>query len=159
TTVIGRVLPNSPAAAAGLQANDRVLSVAGHSVTATRIPTEIRATRGRPFRIVVERNHRRTVIGPLSARETDGAYRIGIGLKRRPAPGEPLPTAARKSLSLSWSVVADSARGLVHIATGRDTNQVSSPVGIVRTSTQAWRDSLRDFLFVLGLISLALGFL
>src|SRR5262249_37417689 len=97
--------------------------------------------------------------GPLSARETDGAYRIGIGLKARTGPGEPLPTAARKSLSLSWSVVADSARGLVHIATGRDTNQVSSPVGIVRTSTQAWRDSLRDFLFVLGLISLALGFL
>jgi len=32
-------------------------------------------------------------------------------------------------------------------------------VGIVRVSAQAWRAGLRDFLFVLGLISLALGLL
>ena len=50
-------------------------------------------------------------------------------------------------------------RGIGHLATGRDTNQVSSSVGIVRVSAQAWRQGARDFLFVLGLVSLALGLL
>ena len=99
------------------------------------------------------------MIGPLSARNSDGAYRIGIAIEAHTAPGESLPAAAKDSLSLSWAVTADTVRGLGRLAIGSGTNQVSSPVGIVRTSAQAWRDSTRDFLFVLGLISLALGLL
>jgi regulator of sigma E protease len=49
--------------------------------------------------------------------------------------------------------------GIAHLVQGRDTNQVSSGVGIVRVSAAAWRQGLRDFLSVLGLISLALGIL
>ena len=60
---------------------------------------------------------------------------------------------------LTWGITADTVRGIGHLATGRDTNQVSSSVGIVRVSAQAWRQGLRDFLFVLGLVSLALGLL
>ena len=159
TNVIGRVLQGSPAASAGLHPGDHVLSIAGHSVAPKDIPTEIRTTKGRPFHLVVDRAGKRTVIGPVSARMTDGAYRIGIAIEAQTGPGESVPAAAKDSVSLSWSITADTVRGLGHLATGRDTNQVSSPVGIVRTSTQAWRDSTRDFLFVLGLISLALGLL
>jgi len=60
---------------------------------------------------------------------------------------------------LTWRITADTARGIAHLATGRDTNQVSSSVGIVKASAAAWRAGLRTFLFVLGLISLALGLL
>jgi regulator of sigma E protease len=159
TNVIARVLKGSPAAAAGLHAGDHVVSIAGRRVQPKEIPTAIRATKGSPFRVVVERAGRPTVVGPVAARLTDGAYRIGISIEARTGPGESLAAAARDSVSLSWLVTADTVRGLGHLATGRDTNQVSSSVGIVRTSAQAWRDSMRDFLFVLGLISLALGLL
>ena len=90
---------------------------------------------------------------------TGGAYRIGIAIEAKTGPGESVPAAAKDSLSLTWAVTSETVRGLGHLATGRDTNQVSSSVGIVRTSEQAWRQSMRDFLFVLGLISLALGLL
>ena len=36
------------------------------------------------------------------------------------------------ALALSWAVTADTARGLARLATGRDTNHVSSSVGIVK---------------------------
>ena len=81
---------------------------------------------------------------------------------RRTAAAHPEIVAVRTlddSVSLTWSVTASTAEGLAHLARGKDTNQVSSSVGIVRTSAQAWRAGLRDFLFVLGLISLALGLL
>jgi len=159
TNEVGSVLRGSPAAAAGLHAGDRVLVVAGRAVEPKDVAPAIRATRGRPFRLVVARNGRRVTIGPVRAKVTDGAYRIGIAIDERTGPGESLPAAFTDSASLVWSVTSDTASGLAHLARGRDTNQVSSSVGIVRTSAQAWRQGLRDFLFVLGLISLALGLL
>ena len=157
TNVIGRVQTGSPAAAAGIRAGDRVVAIAGQPVSPKDIPPAIRATKGAPFRLVVDRNGRSTRLGPLRAKQTGGVYRIGIAIESRQGPGESLPAAAKDSLSLSWAVTAETVRGLGRLATGRDTNQVSSSVGIVKAQQQAWRQGVRDFLSVLGLISLALG--
>jgi regulator of sigma E protease len=157
TNLIARVEAGSPAAAAGLKSGDKILSVAGARVKPSDISHAIRSTDGRGFRLVVNRNGRRVVIGPTHARLTDGAYRIGIAIEGRAGPGESLPAAAKDALSLSWAVTADTTRGLAHLVTGRDTNHVSSSVGIVKAQSQAWREGLRDFLSVLGLISLALA--
>jgi regulator of sigma E protease len=105
----------------------------------------------------VKRDGRRLVLGPTRAKVTDGVYRIGIAIEAKSGPGESPLAAAKDSLSLSWAVTADTARGLAHLLTGRDTNHVSSSVGIVKAQQQAWRQGLRDFLSVLGLISLALA--
>jgi regulator of sigma E protease len=159
TNVIGRVVAGTPAAASGLRAGDRVLQVAGTKVAPKDIPAHIRATAGRPFDLLVVRSGHRVTIGPLSAKLTGGAYRIGIAIESRTGPGESVPAAAGDSVRLTWSVTADTVRGIGRLATGHDTNQVSSSVGIVRVSAQAWRQGARDFLFVLGLVSLALGLL
>jgi regulator of sigma E protease len=159
TNVVGRVVSGTPAAASGLRVGDQVLRVAGVKVTPKQIPSHIRATNGRPFRLLVVRHGRRVAIGPVRAKLTDGAYRIGIAIESRTGPGESIPAAAGDSVRLTWAVTSETVRGMAHLATGRDTNHVSSSVGIVRVSAQAWRQGLRDFLFVLGLISLALGLL
>jgi regulator of sigma E protease len=159
TNEIGRVLAASPAAAAGLHAGDHVVTVAGHEVTPKQVAPAIRATDGRPFRLVVERHGTRVTIGPVRAKLDAGAYRIGIAIDEATGPGESLPASLKDSFSLTWSVTSSTVGGIAHLARGQDTNQVSSSVGIVRTSAQAWRAGLRDFLFVLGLISLALGLL
>jgi len=157
TNVIARVEAGSPAATAGLHARDKIVSVAGVRVKPDDIAHAIRGTDGREFRLVVDRHGRRVVIGPTHARLTDGIYRIGIAIQGRAGPGESLPVAAKDALSLSWAVTADTVRGLGRLVTGRDTNHVSSSVGIVKAQSQAWRQGLRDFLSVLGLISLALA--
>ena len=158
TNVIGRVLPKTPAAAAGVKVGDRIVSVGGETMKPRDIPAHIRATKGREFTLVVRRDGRIVAI-PLRARLDQGAYRIGIAIESRTGAGESVPAAAGDALSLTWGITADTARGIGHLFTGRDTNQVSSSVGIVRVSAAAWRQGLRDFLFVLGLISLALGLL
>jgi regulator of sigma E protease len=159
TNVVGRVLPGSPAAVAHLQVGDRVLAVAGQRLQPKEIPAHIRATAGRPFRLLVVRHGQRVVVGPVRAKVDSGAYRIGIAIESRTGPGESPPTATRDALKLTWQITSDTVRGIGHLAAGRDTNQVSSSVGIVRVSAAAWRQGLRDFLFVLGLVSLALGLL
>jgi regulator of sigma E protease len=136
-----------------------VVAVAGVAVRPQDVAKHIRATDGRPFRLVVVRRGRRVAIGPLRARLEQGAYRIGIAIEARTGPGESVPAAVGDALGLTWTVTRDTVTGIAHVLAGRDTNHVSSSVGIVRTSAQAWRQGLRDFLSVLGLISLALGVL
>jgi regulator of sigma E protease len=157
STTIARVLHGSPAAAAGLRAGDRIVSVAGENVDAGDLSSHIRGTKGTPFVLRVVRDNRLVSIGPLRATQMDGVYRIGI--EEQQGNGESLPAAARDSLRLSGSVIKDTVLGIGHLATGRDTNQVSGPVGIVRASAAGWRDGASTFLYVLGLISLALGLL
>jgi regulator of sigma E protease len=157
TNVIARVESASPASAAGLHSGDRIVSVAGTPVKPDDIAHAIRGTNGTSFTLVVKRGGRRVVVGPTRARLSDGVYRFGIAIEGRAGPGESPPAAAKDALALSWAVTADTVRGLGHLVTGRDTNHVSSSVGIVKAQSQAWRQGLRDFLSVLGLISLALA--
>ena len=70
-----------------------------------------------------------------------------------------LPQAARSSVRVVGRVTSDTAGAIAAIFTGRDTRNISSSVGIVRTASQAFRDSLQQFLVVIGLISLALALL
>jgi regulator of sigma E protease len=158
TNIIGRVAAGTPAAAAHIQNGDRVIAVAGQQVAPKDIPAHIRATEGRPFKLLIDRHGRRIVV-PLQAQKVQGAYRIGIAIEARDGPGESLPSATRDALHLTWQVTAGTVTGLGHVATGKDTSQVSSSYGIVKASAAAWRAGLRTFLFVLGLISLALGLL
>ncbi len=158
TKIVGRVLPHTPAATAGVQRGDEIVSVAGARVALKEIPARIRATAGRPFTLVVERSGRPVAI-PLRARLSDGAFRIGVEFESRTGAGESLPAAARDALGLTWGVTSDTVTGIGHLFAGRDTNQVSSSVGIVRVSAAAWREGLRSFLLVLGFVSLALGLL
>jgi regulator of sigma E protease len=158
TNVIGKVATGTPAAAAHIQAGDRVIAVAGEKVAPKDIPAHIRATEGQPFKLLINRHGKRIVV-PLQAKQVDGAYRIGIAIEARDGPGESLPAASRDALHLTWDVTAGTVTGLGHVATGRDTSQVSSSYGIVKASAAAWRAGLRTFLLVLGLISLALGLL
>jgi regulator of sigma E protease len=159
TRRVAGVVSGTPAAAAHLRANDVILSIAGRKVTGDEISDRIRATDGRRFTVVVRRHGRPVTVGPLHAEKVDGAYRIGIEIEARGGAGESVPAAFRDALGTTWGVTRDTVVGIAHLAQGRDTNQVSSTVGIVRVSQQAWRDGARQFLTVLGLISLALGVL
>jgi regulator of sigma E protease len=158
TNIVAQVSPGTPAAAAHVHVGDRVLAVNGQKVAPKEIPAHIRATEGRPFMLLVNRHGKRVVV-PVQAKKIDGAYRIGIAIEARDGPGESLPAAARDALHLTWDVTAGTVTGLGQLATGSDTSHVSSSYGIVKASAAAWRAGLRTFLFVLGLISLALGLL
>jgi regulator of sigma E protease len=159
TRTVASVLPNTPAAAAHLQKGDQVLRVAGHAVSADKLPATIRATRGRSFNLVVLRHGRRVTVGPVRAKIDQGVYRIGIAIEARDGPGESLPKATSDAFGLGWDIISSTVGGIGHLAAGQDTNHVSSSVGIVRVSAAAWREGVKNFLFVLGLVSLSLGIL
>jgi regulator of sigma E protease len=155
--VVERVLPGHPAAAAGLHAGDRILSVGGHPVTPDTIAKTINATHGRPFIFVVLRTGHRVAIGPLRARLDQGAYRVGFQIKGVPGPGDAFPTACWHAVRVVGLFTSATVRSLGGLFVGHGTKNVSSAVGIVRVTSQAFKQSLQDFLVIIAEINLALA--
>ena len=159
TRTVDNVLPGRPGVAAGLRSGDEVIAVAGHRVTPTTISDTINATHGHPFKLVVERAGRRVVLGPLRARLNQGRYQVGFELRAVSGPGDSLPQAVGKSFRLAADETTGTIGGIVGLFHGSGTHQVSSVVGIVRVTSDAYRQSLSDFFFLVGYISLALALL
>jgi regulator of sigma E protease len=159
TRIVDRVLPNRPAATAGLHAGDRIVAVAGHRVTPLQISRRINATHGRPFTIVVVRGGHRVMVGPLRAKLDQGAYRVGFEIKGVLGPGESFPQACGDAARLTWLVTSETVKSIAGLFVGTGTKNLSSAVGIVRVTSQAARQSVQDYLWVLGLVSLSLALL
>ena len=154
TSTVAQVLSNHPAAAAGLQAGDRILEIDHRPVKASDIPTRIQASKGRPLTLTVERRMRVLLLGPVRARKEEGAYRLGFRLR-----GEHLsaPAATWQSLKLTGIVTRELAKSLARLVHKSERKQLSSTVGIVQASSNAASEGLQAYLWVLGLISLSLA--
>jgi regulator of sigma E protease len=157
TRTIDQVESGHPAATIGLRHGDTVVAINGRPVTADGIHNRINATHGRPFRLTIVRNGKRIVFGPVRAQLDGGSYRIGIAMKAKAGPGESLPTATTNSFKLIWAVTHGTVTGIAGLFVGKGTHNVSSSVGIVRDTAAAYRASLQDFFYAVGLISLALA--
>jgi regulator of sigma E protease len=156
TRNVESVVPGTPAQTVGLQAGDRIETLNGRPLTAGEIPSRISGSHGRPLTLVVARDGRRVVLGPVRPRLDQGAYRLGFVLR-----GERLaaPAAAWRSVRLTGDVTRAIAHSLSRLVSGSGRKDVSSPVGIVQGSSDALNQGAQDFLWVMGLISLSLALL
>ena len=161
TRTVHDVVASHPAAAAGLRPGDTVVSVAGHPITPATLSDRINGTHGKPFKVVVDRDGKRVVLGPLSARydPTQGRYLIGIQLGTTTAPGESLPRATGDAGRVLWRLTDAQFTGIAGLFHDQGTKQISSSVGIVKYTAEAYRTSLRDYIAFIGYISLALALL
>jgi regulator of sigma E protease len=159
TNTVDSVLRGSPAAAAGLRGGDDIVAIAGHRVTPGDISRTINGTHGRPFTIVVSRGEHRVTVGPLRARLDGGFYRVGFRISAVSGAGESFPTAVWDATKLTWLVTSETVKSVAGLFVGSGTHDISSAVGIVRVTSQAARQSVQDYLWVIGLVSLSLALL
>jgi regulator of sigma E protease len=156
TSTVDDVVPESPAAAAGLQRGDEIMAIDGRRVEADEIAETISASDGRELTLIVERGGGRMAIGPVRPRLTDGSYRLGFVLR-----GEGLGPvdSTWQALRVTGLVTKEIGASLGRLVTGDGRDEISSPVGIVRGSSQAVDQGATNYLWVLGLISLSLALL
>ncbi len=156
TTTIDQVVADAPAARAGLKPDDRIVSIDGQPVAADQIPGRISGSGGRPLTLMVDRDGALIAIGPVRARQIEGVYRLGIGLKRE---GLALPAAAAESFRSTGLVTKAIVTSLGQLVTGEGRKDIASPIGIVQGSSDAAEEGVDSFLWVLGLISLSIALL
>jgi regulator of sigma E protease len=143
---VAQVLPGQPAARAGLKAGDRIVAIDGKPVAADEISSTIRASHGRPIRLTVVRGGKRVTLPTAHA-----AHIVDKG--------ESPPQAAWHAVKLTGWVTRDIGKSLIGLRHAQERKQISSPLGIVRGSEEALRQGAREYLGVVGLISLSLALL
>jgi regulator of sigma E protease len=156
TPVVQSVLAKSPAAATGLRAGDRVVSVNGHHSGVNGIRTAIADSKGGQVSLVVVRDGHRLALRTQRSEVIDGAYRLGFqfGTVNRPYSVVHAPTFAASEM---WTLTTGTVRALADVVTPSGRSQLHSTVGIVRVSAQAEQAGATDYLVLLAFISLSLA--
>jgi regulator of sigma E protease len=143
--VVASVIDGNPADRAGLRADDRIVAIDGRAIASgSQIPDRIGSSGGRPLTLTVVRDGERVVLPPASAVRDEG---------------DSPPQAVWQSLRVTGDVTKEIGLSLSRLVHGQGRQDISSPVGIVRGSEQALDEGVRDYLGVLGLISLSLALL
>jgi regulator of sigma E protease len=156
TTTVEEVVTGSPAAAVGLQAGDRIVSIDGRDVEAGDISGTISGSQGKPLTVVVLRDGSTVALRPVAPRRTDGVYRLGFILRGE---GLSAPAAVKESFRVTGLVTRDVVTSLGRLVTGEGREDIASPVGIVQGSSDAAKRGTESFIWVLGLISLSIALL
>jgi len=169
---LGQVLSDGPAARAGLQAGDRVLSVDGHAVKDwDDLVAQITPHPGGTVSLTFVRDGAsHTVQVEVGSEEVDGKY---VGRIQAEGPTDiPYPPSMVRHLTVSpltavgraageaWDMTALQGRLFWRMMLGQvSLKNLNGPVSIAQYAGQSASEGVSSFLGVLVLISLSLGFL
>jgi regulator of sigma E protease len=159
--VLKVVESNTPAAEAGLQANDKIVSIDGQKITSSVQMTEyILSHTNTPLRIVYERGGVQKEVTVQTRVLSDGKNRLGLKAGEDfPVEKFKLGASASYAVNYNLRILRLTGQALGQVFSGqrnvRDT--VSGPIGIARASAQAADRGIEGVLLMLGFLSLNLG--
>ncbi len=169
TNVVGEIIPNTAAAAAGLHPGDKILSVAGRdTANFDDIRSIVMLRPGETVPIRFERNGQgreiavqlksEMVTDPFGQRFRRGLLGVAptTGVLQRLPAYEALPEACRYTLAITRSMID----GIVQIFSGqRGTEDVGGPLKIAQIAGQQASLGPLPFVQLLALFSINLGFI
>jgi len=163
--VVGSIVPDAPAAQAGLKVGDKVIAFNGQTVrNGNELTAQIRENKDAPATMVVERGGERKEI-PISAKlNEDGVYRVGIQFKSEAITTREkvgIGTAAAYAVNTNLEILRLTGKVFGQLFSGQRSVKdagLAGPVGIVQLIAQIVRDSgFAGLVGILALISLNLG--
>lgn len=157
TTTISEIINDSPAEIAGIQKNDKILSINDKTVEDWEsLVHAINTSEGKTLKISLLRNNKtiETVVEP-KLDEASNRFMIGI----TPNTEKSLIVAIKGSLMQTKMIIVEMFNFFKGLITRKaTTTDVVGPVGIISLVGQASRDGMYNVLFLAGLISVNLGF-
>jgi RIP metalloprotease RseP len=162
--IVGEVTPNSGAQDAGLQPNDRVVSINGETARNPRQVTDlIQQFKAAPMQIVIDRDGKLLNLTGTVRRLDDGAEVLGFRPKQANLPLEPagFSGAVAFAFSSNWENLKTTGQVLGQVFAGKRSvkdSGLGGPVGIFRQSAEATQTmGAEGFFLILTVISLSLG--
>ncbi len=156
---VGHVVPDSPAAGAGLEEGDVIVMANGQPIANVSELIDATAPRaGEPTEYVIERNGEALppiVIVPL---DRGGRGQIGVGAKMIRLYEElGVWDSAKLSVVLPYQMTMAQLNGLAEMVKRRSTEGIGGPVMMGKMVAEAAQAGLPAFLWILMFISVALG--
>jgi len=172
TPEVEEVLPDTPAAEAGFQPGDLVVSINGTPIqTFTDFQRYVSVRGGETLTVTVERAGETfdLVVTPAVQETPDGfggVYRRGqIGIQRTIGPEDmtiqylPLPQAMGAAVNEVWFVISQTVRYVGRIVTGREPpDQLGGPITVARVAGDAASISFVALIALAAGLSVSIGF-
>ncbi len=156
---VGHVVPDSPAARAGLQEGDVILMANGERIEDVSELIDATAPRaGQPTEYLIEREGQ--VLPPVTITPDDrgGRGQIGVGAKMvRLYENLGAWDSAKLSIALPFQMTVAQLTGLADMVKRRSTEGIGGPVMMGKMVAEAAEAGLPAFLWILMFISVALG--
>ena len=161
SNVVGEVVPDSPAAAVGMEAGDRILNINGQEIALWNdIGTLIDDTEGSALNIQVQRGEESlSFILEPQYDEVSGRWLMGVYSSTEDPVIQHVGffTSIKLGLQQSIYMLRLLITSIIGMFAGTVPVEVSGPVGIVSVISQAARDSLITVLSLVALLCLNLG--
>jgi regulator of sigma E protease len=169
TNIVGSVLPNSGAAAAGIEPGDRILSVANQGTsTFEEVARVVLIRPGETVPIEIDREGAKRALqvklgSKMTPDATGRSFRAGVlGIQSTTAVSRPVPLvravpmAVQQTASMTRTIVD----GLSQIIRGRvSPKQLGGPITIARVAGSGAELGFLPFIGLIALLSINLGFI
>ncbi len=161
--VVGEVVADTPAYAAGLQPGDRIVSVDGKQMRRFNdIPLALATNVGTPVELVIERNGARfaQTLTPRATMDEDGLGNhitrpiIGVKSPQLHYQDVALPRALEEATRRTYDICATTLVATGQILRGeRGTEDLQGPIGIAKLSGQATQKGWGAVLWLMAMLS------
>ncbi|HEY3294414.1 MAG TPA: M50 family metallopeptidase [bacterium] len=162
-TTIGEVLPDMPAATAGIQAGDHITAVNGVATPTWEKVVENVSAAGDSIALTVHRETGEdlTLLVPTKKMSEGGVDRRVIGIAPKV---ETRPAGLGDAVGRGWTFCAGTTRAIgqfiAGLATGESSvSQLSGPLGVAKLSGESAREGSGAFLFFIAYVSVSIAFL
>jgi regulator of sigma E protease len=163
---VGQVMPDSAAAAGGMQAGDRIVRINAQTINRFEdVQQLVQLNPNVPMAIVVSRSGKLVTlqITPKLVVEKDhlGRYRIGqLGIRGGPVEyvRRSPPDAVVRAVRETWNLSATTLSGVWQMAIGkRSTDELGGPLKIAQISGEVIQLGIGPLLWFMALLSINLG--
>lgn len=157
TNQLGSVVKDSPAAAAGLKAGDRVTAIDGKKTSSWQdITSSITAGDGKTLTLTVKRGaqtQQATVTPKITEQNGQKVAQVGIGVQMKTGFGEKLIGG----FTTAWQNSLQIFKALGNLITGFSLNKLGGPVMIFKLSSEAAKSGLLTVITFTAMLSMNLG--
>jgi regulator of sigma E protease len=156
--IIGRVLPNTPAAAAGLRGGDHIVSAGGQPVGSLEaFAASSEKAKGKPLAVEVLRGAERLRVNIPPSADEDLALLRGVVRPTKQIKLGLLP-ALRYSVEENWKMLRMAMSALARLFRPEGSvKELSGPINIARISGMVVQEGWIPTMMLMALISLQLG--
>ena len=160
--IAGDVLANSAAARAGIQVNDRIVSIAGTPIDKFEdIQRIISAHPDETLPITIKRGDQEKTLSVLTEEHEAGGHKVGmLGIRGGAVEYQRLsaPEALIAGVTQTWQVTAETIGGLWQMISGqRGTEDLGGPLRIAQLSGQVAQLGLGSLISFIAVLSVNLG--
>lgn len=157
TNQIGQVIPNGPAAEAGLKENDKVLSINNQKIKKYEdFTTIVQKNPEKPLTFVVERNGKEEQLTVIPEKEKVEKQTIGkVGVY--PYMKTDLPSKLMGGIQDTLNSTTQIFKALGSLFTGFSLNKLGGPVMMFKLSEEASNAGVSTVVFLMAMLSMNLG--